>query len=81
MARRQAYQCSFCGKSQDQVKRLIAGPNRVYICDECVALCNEIIAEEQQHPRGQPQSGGQSGTQSTGRGTGFPRRPTDENGD
>ncbi len=38
-------QCSFCGKSQDQVKRLIAGPN-VYICDECVALCNEIISEE-----------------------------------
>ena len=37
--------CSFCGKTQDQVKKLIAGPN-VYICDECVALCNEIIAEE-----------------------------------
>jgi len=38
-------QCSFCGKSQEQVKRLIAGPN-VYICDECVALCQEIISEE-----------------------------------
>lgn len=37
--------CSFCGKSQDQVKRLIAGPN-VYICDECVDLCQEIITEE-----------------------------------
>lgn len=37
--------CSFCGKSQDQVKRLIAGPN-VYICDECVELCQEIIKEE-----------------------------------
>lgn len=37
--------CSFCGKSQDQVKRLIAGPN-VYICDECVELCQEIIQEE-----------------------------------
>lgn len=37
--------CSFCGKSQDQVKRLIAGPN-VYICDECVELCDEIIQEE-----------------------------------
>ena len=37
--------CSFCGKSQDQVRRLIAGPN-VYICDECVELCDEIIQEE-----------------------------------
>jgi len=37
--------CSFCGKTQDQVRRLIAGPN-VYICDECVTLCQEIIEEE-----------------------------------
>ena len=37
--------CSFCGKSQKQVKKLIAGPN-VYICDECIELCNEIIEEE-----------------------------------
>ena len=37
--------CSFCGKSQNQVKKLIAGPG-VYICDECVELCNEIIEEE-----------------------------------
>ncbi|MFO7887815.1 MAG: ATP-dependent Clp protease ATP-binding subunit ClpX [Eubacteriales bacterium] len=37
--------CSFCGKSQDQVRRLIAGPN-VYICNECVDLCKEIIDEE-----------------------------------
>ncbi len=37
--------CSFCGKSQKQVKRLIAGPG-VYICDECIDLCNEIIEEE-----------------------------------
>ncbi len=37
--------CSFCGKTQDQVRRLIAGPN-VYICDECVELCQEIIDEE-----------------------------------
>lgn len=36
--------CSFCGKNQDQVKRLIAGPG-VYICDECIELCNEIIGE------------------------------------
>lgn len=38
--------CSFCGKSQKQVKKLIAGPG-VYICDECIELCNEIIEEEQ----------------------------------
>jgi len=37
--------CSFCGKSQDEVRKLIAGPT-VYICDECIELCNEIIAEE-----------------------------------
>ena len=37
--------CSFCGKTQDQVRRLVAGPG-VYICDECIALCNDIISEE-----------------------------------
>lgn len=37
--------CSFCGKIQDQVKKLVAGPG-VYICDECIELCNEIIEEE-----------------------------------
>jgi ATP-dependent Clp protease ATP-binding subunit ClpX len=37
--------CSFCGKNQEDVKKLIAGPS-VYICDECIGLCNEIIAEE-----------------------------------
>ena len=37
--------CSFCGKSQSQVKRMVAGPG-VYICDECVALCEEIIAND-----------------------------------
>jgi len=38
--------CSFCGKSQEEVRKLIAGPD-VYICDECIALCNEILAEEE----------------------------------
>ena len=42
--------CSFCGKSQRQVKKLIAGPG-VYICDECIDLCNEIIDEELTAPR------------------------------
>jgi len=37
--------CSFCGKTQEQVKRLVAGPG-VYICDECIELCSEIIEEE-----------------------------------
>ncbi|MDR0433480.1 MAG: ATP-dependent Clp protease ATP-binding subunit ClpX [Gracilibacteraceae bacterium] len=40
-------QCSFCGKTQEQVKKLVAGPG-VYICEECIALCNEIVAEELQ---------------------------------
>ena len=37
--------CSFCGKTQDEVRKLIAGPS-VYICDECIDLCNDIIADE-----------------------------------
>ena len=44
------YQCSFCGKAQAQVKRLIAGPDRVFICDECVTLCEQIITEETPAP-------------------------------
>src|SRR5579862_7054216 len=39
------YKCSFCGKTQNQVRKLIAGPD-VYICDGCIDLCNEIILEE-----------------------------------
>jgi ATP-dependent Clp protease ATP-binding subunit ClpX len=42
--------CSFCGKNRDQVRKLIAGPT-VYICDECVGLCNEIISEDWQESR------------------------------
>ncbi|MGW7478051.1 ATP-dependent Clp protease ATP-binding subunit ClpX [Nonomuraea muscovyensis] len=38
--------CRFCGKDQQQVRKLIAGPGRICICDECVGLCNELIAEE-----------------------------------
>ena len=53
------YHCSFCGKNQDQVKRLIAGPGAVYICDECVELCREIIHEESQG--GRPAAKGESG--------------------
>jgi ATP-dependent Clp protease ATP-binding subunit ClpX len=48
------HQCSFCGKSQDEVKKLVAGPN-VYICDECIGLCNEIL---QQHVKDHPEDGG-----------------------
>ena len=43
--------CSFCGKSQDDVRKLIAGPT-VYICDECIELCNDIIAEEWEEEKG-----------------------------
>ena len=38
--------CSFCNKTQAQVRKLIAGPNNTYICDECVDVCSEIIEEE-----------------------------------
>lgn len=38
--------CSFCGKSQDQVKKMIAGPAGVYICDECIEICSDILEEE-----------------------------------
>ena len=49
--------CSFCGKNQNEVRRLIAGPS-VYICDECVDLCNDIISEETQVSEEQESSGG-----------------------
>ena len=42
---RKQLRCSFCNKTQDQVRKLIAGPN-VYICDECIEICSEIIEEE-----------------------------------
>jgi hypothetical protein len=42
---KEGFKCSFCGKSQHEVVRLVAGPG-VLICDECVALCNQIIADE-----------------------------------
>ena len=47
---RTTYTCSFCGKNQEQVRRLIAGPGAVYICDECVELCREIIQEDKSSP-------------------------------
>jgi ATP-dependent Clp protease ATP-binding subunit ClpX len=45
------YRCSFCGHGQEEVRRLIAGPGAVYICDECVDLCREIIDEEMSGPK------------------------------
>jgi ATP-dependent Clp protease ATP-binding subunit ClpX len=44
--------CSFCGKTKDSVRKFISGPS-VYICNECVALCNEILAEEDQQQKPQ----------------------------
>ena len=44
---RQGPRCSFCGKSQDAVRRMIAGPEGIYICDECVDICSDIIEEEE----------------------------------
>ena len=52
--------CSFCGKSHTEVKKLIAGP-QVYICNECVALCNDILAEDE--TRVTPQVGDEAGTE------------------
>ena len=43
---RNSIYCSFCGKPQDMVKRLLTGPNGIYICDECIELCHEILQEE-----------------------------------
>ena len=45
-SRTQQCSCSFCGKNQEQVRRLVAGPGSVYICDECIQLCHEILQEE-----------------------------------
>lgn len=46
MARRSGpYTCSFCGKGREQTRHLIAGPNGVYICAECVALCTQILSD------------------------------------
>ncbi|MCL2864256.1 MAG: ATP-dependent Clp protease ATP-binding subunit ClpX [Lachnospiraceae bacterium] len=50
----EAVRCSFCNKSQVQVRKLVAGPNGAYICDECVELCNEIIDEELDEFAGEP---------------------------
>lgn len=49
MSRRQVLlTCSFCGKNQHQVHRLIGGPNGVAICSQCIDLCNQIVTEENQ---------------------------------
>lgn len=47
-----SFRCSFCGKTEKQVRKLIAGPTGVYICDECTELCEEILAEEYQEMYG-----------------------------
>lgn len=51
--RDKVFHCSFCGKSQHEVRKLIAGPS-VYVCDECVALCNDIINEESKEDKSSP---------------------------
>ena len=48
------YQCSFCGKTQKQVKRLVAGPGKVFICDECVKLCQRVVEEDKPAPKAAP---------------------------
>ena len=58
--------CSFCGKSQDQVRKLIAGPG-VYICDECIDLCNEILDEELVDGHGGGSGGGRQAAEPKGK--------------
>src|SRR3989442_16033886 len=45
---RHSWRCSFCGKAKDKVRKLVAGPG-VFICDQCVHLCNEVLQSEGQH--------------------------------
>jgi hypothetical protein len=54
--KQQRFRCSFCGKRRDQVRHLIAGPG-VYICDECITLCNQIIADGEHPLAGQQPEG------------------------
>ncbi len=61
--------CSFCSKRQAQVAKLIAGP-KVYICDECVSLCDDILAEE--HAKAEPQPEARSEPGAPRRGQSFP---------
>lgn len=51
--------CSFCGKPQEKVRRLIAGPG-VYICNECVELCSEVLADDSGNTRGRVRKTGRS---------------------
>ena len=70
--------CSFCGKSQDQVRKLIAGPG-VYICDECIDLCNEILDEELLDSEGNPRQNSpasRKGASNTGTGNNSKPAPT-----
>lgn len=70
---RHQYSCSFCGKPKDAVRRLIAGPQGVYICSECITLCNEIIAEEEHLPPTTPtQNQGRTAKGRTARCRGIP---------
>ena len=52
------YCCSFCGKPREDVQRLIAGPDGVFICDQCVHLCNEILAGDATAAAGRPHGRG-----------------------
>ena len=66
--------CSFCGKSQEQVRKLIAGPG-VYICDECIDLCNEILDEELIDSQGNPRHGGEPSKKTAAGGTSKTSKP------
>ncbi len=71
--RRRYTRCSFCGKGQDQVKKLVAGPG-VYICNSCIELCNEVLAEDARVGGGGPK------TEDGGPGGGAPKSPPPSRG-
>lgn len=54
------YRCSFCGNRHDEVRRVIAGPGGVYICDECIDLCQEILDEKRASPPNAPSTAQQT---------------------
>ena len=58
MARNEKIRCSFCNKTEDQVRKLIAGPGNVYICDECIEICADILDDEMEEPSRQADSEG-----------------------
>ena len=80
MARKMKVRCSFCGKTESQVMKLLKGPNGVYICDACVELCSEIIEEEMNDEEERNGCGGDQSSE-TGGNQGISGRLCDRSGE